>query len=210
MKAADKAWQDDNGWWLDPLLKGMYPKTHPGITDETYPDIHDSDMAIISAPIDFLGLNIYSAELIKSTTSNERGYRVISYPDNFPRTNMGWPVAPECIYYGLHSINKRYNVQKYFITENGGALDDHLTTRGDVHDGKRISFLRKHLHWAHRAINEGIPLAGFFVWTLLDNFEWIDGYSKRFGLVYVDFQTQKRTLKDSAYWYSNVIAQNGI
>ncbi|MCD5401751.1 family 1 glycosylhydrolase [candidate division NPL-UPA2 bacterium] len=121
------------------------------------------------------------------------------FPDGYPKTDMGWNIVPDCIYYGLKFISKRYNIPKFYITENGAAFKDVLN-KGEVHDRKRIEYLNDHLLSAHRAISGGINLVGYFVWTLLDNFEWNYGYSKRFGIVYVDHKSQNKILKERVHY----------
>jgi beta-glucosidase len=123
---------------------------------------------------------------------------------------MGWEIVPEGIYWILKGVKEEYNPQEVYITENGAAFDDVVSEDGKVHDQNRIDYLRDHIEQVWRAIQDGVPLKGYFVWSLLDNFEWAEGYSKRFGIVYVDYNTQKRIIKDSGYWYSNVIKNNGL
>jgi beta-glucosidase len=167
-------------------------------------------MKIISTPMDFLGLNIYTANLVKTDkTKGSPGYKIISLPKNWPVQDMVW-VIPECIYYCLKYINDRYKIKKFYITENGCVVKDKISLDGKVHDKERIDYLKKHIISAHKAVSEGINLNGYFIWTLIDNFEWAWGTSKRLGLIYVDFPTQKRIIKDSGYWYKKVIQNNGI
>jgi len=195
-----------NAWWFDPLSKAKYPEKNTGISEIT-----DEEMKIISTPIDFMGLNIYSGSMIESdNTCGSNGFRIVPYPENHPKTTMDWYINPDCIYYGLKLIHEMYGISKFYITENGCCFNDIISKDGYVHDNNRIDYLNTHITSAYRAISEGINLAGYFLWSFMDNFEWSHGYSKRFGIVYSDYKSQKRILKDSAVWYKNVIEQNGV
>jgi len=123
---------------------------------------------------------------------------------------MGWEVYPDGLYELLVRLHRDYKIPEIYITENGAAFKDEVTPDGKVHDERRLNYLREHFLRAHKAIQDGVPLKGYFVWSLMDNFEWAHGYTKRFGIVYVDYETQKRIIKDSGYWYQKVIAENGV
>ena len=198
------SWCGYNDWWLDPIFKGSYPQ----IPAEIFPQIGPDDFKIIAAPLDFLGVNIYSGSLVRAG-KNGAPYEIVPYPPRYPHTAMPWPIAPQAVYYGLKILALQYKIPRFFITENGGAFDDVLEN-GKVADTARINFLQDYLASAHRAIAEKIPLAGYFAWSWMDNFEWACGYDKRFGLVYVDYPTQRRILKDSALWYRTTLARNGF
>jgi beta-glucosidase len=200
-----------NAWWFDPIFTGSYPADQWKEKGSDVPDITDEEMAVIAQPLDYMGLNIYSGQLVEADeTPGSPGYRVVPYPDAHPETTMGWPVNAESIYYGLKHMHDCYALSKYYIMENGCAYDDALDPDGKVEDPYRIDYLRSHIASAHRAVAEGINLAGYFVWSLMDNFEWDRGYSKRFGITYIDYPTGKRILKKSALWYRDVISRNGI
>lgn len=163
-------------------------------------------MELISQPLDFYGQNIYNGTRIRCGRDG-RPEVVDRYP-GFPRTAMGWPVTPECLYWGPKFLYERYR-KPIYITENGMACHDAVSLDGNVHDPNRIDFLTRYLHCLKQAAEEGTDVQGYFLWSLLDNFEWHSGYDKRFGLVFVDYQTQKRIWKDSAYWYKKQIEENG-
>lgn len=162
-------------------------------------------MALISQPLDFFGFNAYQGTAVEEKDGVPGDY---SWPAGSPRTDMGWRVTPECLYWGSKFVYERYK-KPIIVTENGTATNDWVMTDGRVHDCARIDFLSRYLSQFRRAADEGVETAGYFVWSLLDNIEWTLGYEKRFGLIYVDYETQKRTLKDSAYWYKKVIENNG-
>ena len=197
-----------NRFYLDSILHGRYP-------DEVLPLMHDlgmpvqeGDMQVIAQPLDFIGLNNYTRAFVRATpelpglgaalVDNHR-VRGATY------TEMGWEVYPEGIYEWLTRLRRDYGNPVVYVTENGGAFPDELTHAGKVHDDDRVDLLRGYLGQVHRAMQDGAKVRGYFVWSLLDNFEWTFGYGKRFGLVHVDFATQQRTLKDSARFYREVI-----
>lgn len=208
--AAKDAWFEANAWYFGPLYKGKYPERIWRERKNDVPNIDDKDMEIISTPTDFLGLNIYRGDVVEADHTAFKGFKEISYPKEHPKTAMGWDINPDCIYYGARTVAEEYNVKKIFVSENGCSFEDKVSAEGRVHDERRINYLKDHFLSVHRAISEGIDVAGYFVWSLMDNFEWTYGYSKRFGIVYIDYKSQKRILKDSAFWYRNVIKQNGV
>ena len=207
---------DVNGLYLEPLLYGRYPQDAEASL--TPPDalIHDGDLATIHQPLDFLGVNYYSPIFLRhgdpaDLRRNEEPARggvpgVVGYrPDTLDRTAMGWLVDPE----GLYELLLRLHIEApglpLYITENGCAGEDYVNPDGVVNDIERVSYLHQHLGAAARAIKAGVNLAGYYVWSLLDNFEWGWGYQKRFGIVFVDFGTQTRIPKESARFYSEVV-----
>ncbi|MDD5688303.1 MAG: GH1 family beta-glucosidase [Elusimicrobia bacterium] len=216
--AAKYAWFDSsdwiggNAWWLDPIYKGKYPQKMWEEKGKDVPDITNKEMEIISTKMDFLGLNIYTGSVVEAdNTHNSKGYRYVPYAPDHPKTAMGWEINPDCIYYGLKFVADMYNVPKFYITENGCAFDDKISSDDKIHDSYRIDYLKNHFISARKAITDKIKLAGYFVWSLMDNFEWASGYKKRFGVIFVDYNnSQKRIFKDSAYWYKTVIKQNSI
>jgi beta-glucosidase len=200
----------NNIWFGDPIVFGRYPEEGLKIYKDLMPDFPSSDLELISRPIDFYGTNIYTADLIGSDldSSSNRGFITLPFSNEVSRTEMDWPVVPESLYWGVRFLHERYGLP-LVITENGMAGPDRLSQDGKVHDQHRIEFLTSYLIQLSKASQEGFPCLGYFQWSLLDNFEWAFGYSKRFGLVHVDFQSMKRTPKDSAEWYAAVIASNG-
>ncbi|MCK4322264.1 beta-glucosidase [candidate division WOR-3 bacterium] len=210
--AVKAAWFDANAWWFEPLYRGKYPERLWREKRNDIPQITDEDMKIISTPTDFLGLNIYTGNLVEADhNSDSEGLKEVTYPREQPKTAMGWYINPDCIYYGLKAVAERYDVKKFFISENGCAFDDVVSYDGNIYDHYRINYLKDHFLSAYRAVSEGINLVGYFVWSLMDNFEWTHGYSKRFGILFIDYNnSQKRILKESALWYKNIIEQNGI
>jgi len=163
-------------------------------------------MATIQQPLDFYGCNIYRGIPIRAGEAG--GLEVVPPPQGGPRTTMRWPVNPECLYWGPRFFHERYGLPVY-VTENGVASMDWVGTDGSVSDGARIDFLRQHLGELSRAVAEGVDVRGYFHWTIMDNFEWAEGYQQRFGLIYVDYQSQKRVLKESAHWYGSLLRSGG-
>lgn len=170
------------------------------------PKITKDDMDLISSPIDFFGQNIYNAVQIRAG-ENGQIERVARY-EGAPKTALNWPITPECLYWGPKFLYERYK-KPVLITENGLACHDTISMDGQVHDPNRIDFLQRYLHCLKRAVEDGVDIRGYFHWSLLDNFEWHSGYAERFGLVFIDYASQKRIPKDSAYWYKKVIETNG-
>jgi beta-glucosidase len=209
--AARKQDEFMNKWFLDPILKGTYPKMLLKFYQKKYgvPNIKNKDMETISAPIDFLGINYYTRNVVKADENAELGFVRVKV-ENTENTEMGWEIFPKGLYDLLVRIRKDYGDVPIYITENGAAFNDKLTKDRKVHDRKRIDYLHAHFEEAGKAIKDGVILKGYYVWSLMDNFEWAFGYSKRFGLIYIDFQTLNRIRKDSAYFYKDVIKSNGI
>jgi len=215
--------------WLDPILNGRYPadlfEDTKAITDWAF--VEQSDLKDINQPLDALGINFYKPDLVAaydgtgprnaddghgggaaSPWPGADGVEFLRQPGD--RTAMDWVIDASGLYDLLARVGSEHPELPLFITENGAAFDDVVEPDGAVHDGARIRYLQEHLAAAHRAIEDGIDLRGYFVWSLMDNYEWSYGYSKRFGVVHVDYETQKRTLKDSANWYRDVIASNSV
>lgn len=184
-------------WWGDPCFQGVVPP-------ELKPYLSDEDMKIIHQPLDFFGINCYYS----SNYNDFWGPNPNVYP-GMPRTAMGWPITPEVLYWVARYFHERYQ-KPILITENGMANCDFVMRDGKVHDPQRIEYLHGYISGLQRAVEEGIPVLGYCYWSLLDNFEWAEGYDKRFGIVHVDYQTQKRTLKDSAYWYADVVKRGSV
>ncbi len=201
----DRNWTWNVSWWSDPVIFGTYPEEGLRRYEPYLPRITDADMKLISEPIDIYGQNIYNGRCIRMGTDGVP--EDVKRPEGFPKTAIDWPVTPEALYWGPKFLYERYQKPLY-ITENGLSCHDVVSLDGKVHDPNRIDFLARYLRQLKRAAAE-IDLRGYFQWSLMDNFEWAKGYSERFGLVYVDYETQNRILKDSAYWYRDVIKNNG-
>lgn len=201
--AARAVWDEHQPFFPDALFKGYYP---PQIIDqigEDRPQIKDGDMALIAQKLDFLGVNFYSRNLV-----NTQG--VIETVPGAEYTEMGWEVCPPALRRLLNQLNNEYDLPPIYITENGAAFADIVSPDGKVHDERRLEYLRQHFIQTHLAMQDGVDVRGYFVWSLLDNFEWSFGYTKRFGIVRVDYETQERTIKDSGEWYSTVISRNVV
>jgi beta-glucosidase len=199
-----------NRQFLDPVFLKRYPDEMRGIFGEAWPAWPADDFELIAQPIDFLGVNYYTRNV---TRSDATAWPLRSTPVRQPRatyTETGWEVFAQGLTDVLLRVKERYGNLPLYVTENGAAFFDPPTAEGDrIHDPLRVDYLRKHIRAIHAAIQSGVDLRGYFVWSLFDNLEWSSGYSKRFGIVHVDFATQQRTLKDSADAYSGVIATNG-
>lgn len=191
-------------WWADPVCRGTYPEEAIKVLGDDMPDIAPGDMETIGQPLDFFGVNIYGD---RADSPEDGSYPSDTYQGG-PRSAMDWAVTPQALYWGPKFLYERYRLP-ILISENGMAGTDWICLDGAVHDTFRIDYLHRYLKEYMRAAEEGIPLVGYFCWSLMDNFEWTYGYGKRFGLIYVDYRTQERTLKDSAYWYAKVIETNG-
>jgi beta-glucosidase len=209
-----------NRLYLDPLFHAHYPEDVFSYYQERGADlsfVRDGDLEKISAPIDFLGINYYFRNTVRAAPEEETpempfadlGARPV-IPHDAEKTAMGWPVEPEGLTEILVRIKEDYADLPIYVTENGRAVADYIDPEGDVDDEERISYLDAHFRAAHRAMEQGVDLRGYMVWSFLDNFEWAEGYSKRFGIVFVEYGTQRRVPKASARWYSGVIRRNGL
>ena len=198
-------WTWNVSWWSDPVLLGHYPEEGLKRYEPYLPKITEEDMKLISEPIDVYGQNIYNGRCVRMGADGKP--EDVKRYAGFPKTAINWPVTPEVLYWGPKFLYERYQ-KPIYITENGISCHDVISLDGKVHDPNRIDFLARYLHELKRAASE-IDLRGYFQWALMDNFEWAEGYAQRFGLVYVDFRNQQRILKDSAYWYRDVIRENG-
>ena len=187
-------------WYMDPLFKGAYPADVLEHLQADSPVVQPGDMEIIQTPMDFLGINYYSRSVVSA------GEPWDVHQSGLEVTDMDWEVYPQGLTALLLRLHKDYTVPAMFITENGGAFKDPVI-HGQVHDADRTSYLQTHIDAVHTAMAQGVNMGGYMVWSLMDNFEWASGYAKRFGIVHVDYATQKRTLKDSARWYQGFLAQ---
>jgi len=224
----------DVALWMDPVFLGKYPEEAPEVFGSKWHNPSAEDLAIIHQPLDFIGFNCYSGIRVRAMSSDSEtgitgggtlgsslaggGNAVantpedLPYPQEHPTGQLNWlMLAPDALYWKCRFYNERYGHGKLplIITENGFCSGDWVALDGHVHDGARIDYLHRYLQGFKRAGAEGIPIGGYFQWSLMDNFEWAEGYKPRFGLVHVDFATQKRTLKDSALWYREMIQTNG-
>jgi beta-glucosidase len=211
-----------NGVFLEPLLFGRYPEHAPAAILPPAALIHDGDLAAISAPIDFLGVNYYRPQHLRPgdpanlrlreyppVAGTEHGV-VEYYPDGMELTNMDWLIDPDGLYQLLVRLSKDAPGLPLYITENGRAAEDYPNPEGKIDDLERVKFLHQHLEACARAARDGVNLAGYYVWSLLDNFEWAYGYQKRFGIVYVDFPTGRRIPKASSAFFARVASENAV
>jgi beta-glucosidase len=208
--AAERAHAYMNRQYLDPLLLGSYPDELADIFGDHWPRHSEADMKLLRTAFDFLGVNYYTRSVNRADNTNlpVRATPVIQQDAEY--TEMGWEVFPQGIKETLLWIKRRYGEIPLYVTENGAAFQDPpITAQGRIHDTRRIEYYRAHLNACRDAIRAGVNLKGYFAWSLFDNFEWSYGYSKRFGLIHVDFDTQKRTFKDSAHFYTTAIRSNG-
>ncbi|NJK78670.1 MAG: beta-glucosidase [Chloroflexaceae bacterium] len=208
-----------NRWFLDPLYGRGYPadmiadyQQDGYLPAEGMPFVQQGDLDVIATPTDFLGVNYYSRAVLRSDRVPEATNEPRTIPESDPaqQTDMGWEVYAPGLYNLLMRLHTDYQINKLYITENGASYSDGPNEKGVVRDMRRLHFLYDHFTAAHRAISAGVPLAGYFVWSLFDNFEWEQGYAQRFGIVWVDYTTQQRIPKESARWYSRVIASNAV
>lgn len=194
-----------NSWWSDPIFLGRFPEGAKEFFGDDMPEFTKEEWGLISAPLDFYGCNIYTAMRdMKELAASDAKDGLVGEPI----TAINWAITPDVLYWSARFFYERYKVP-VMITENGCANVDYVHLDGKVHDPQRIDFTTRYLRAFLKAGEDGIPLAGYIYWSFMDNFEWGIGYDARFGLVHVNYQTQKRTLKDSAYWYRDVIASNG-
>ncbi len=205
--AAQKAFVHLNGYLADPIFRGAYSDWWLAEQGANAPDIQDGDMQVISSPCDFHGINAYSGFFVEAA-DNALGYKRLAFPKGYPKLALNWlkPV-PQVLYWACRHLKDAYGVQKTYISESGCACEDERNAEGRVVDLDRLEWLRNHLRQAQRATAEGLGLSGYFLWSLMDNFEWSEGYFKRFGIVYIDYETQERVLKESALWYQAVIQE---
>jgi beta-glucosidase len=234
LAAAEHVDRIANRIFLDPILRGYYPQE---LLTETkhlsdWAFVADGDLAEIAAPIDSLGVNFYNPTTIAAATEQLREQLsgrwqndpertggptewpgtdlAFAIPMPGPYTGMGWPIRPASLTELLLRLHREFPQLPLYVTENGAAFVDQVSHDGMVHDGQRIDYLRGHLAAVHAAIEAGADVRGYYLWSLLDNFEWAYGYAKRFGIIYVDYSTQRRTPKDSARWYADVVRRNSI
>ena len=212
LDAAEKAWRWECDWWVEPMVKGCYPdevlKAYAAAGEA--PQIQPGDMQLIHQPLDYLGVNFYFPRVTVPAARRE-GWDYLPFSEERESlTGMGWEVYAPALRCLLHNFNRRYKVPLY-VTENGCSVkEDAVSPDGKVHDPRRIDYLNKHLAVMHQAISEGVDLRGYFEWSLMDNFEWSWGYTQRFGIIHVNYQSLVRTPKDSYHWYAEVIKTGGL
>lgn len=187
-------------WYTDPLFLGRYPQEVLDELGADAPKVEPGDMAAIATPMDYLGANYYTRNVASAGEPFDAKAR------GLPVSDMGWEIYPQGLTDLLVRLHRDYAVPALYVTENGGAFPDPVTD-GQVHDADRTDYLRTHIAAVGEALRQGVPMAGYMVWSLMDNFEWASGYAKRFGIVHVDYASQRRTLKDSARWYREFLAR---
>ena len=200
-----------NRWYLNPVFKASYPEDmeeiYKGFPGE-FDFIKNGDLEKISIKNDFLGVNYYHRQLVKFSQNSRLNFEAAH--GNFERTTMDWEIVPQSLYDLILRLRKEYTIIPIYITENGAAFNDRISEDGKIHDDKRINYLREHLIKVAELNEKGANIRGYYVWSLIDTLEWSYGYEKRFGIIFVDYETQKRIFKDSALWYKNLIKERGL
>ena len=208
--AARKAMREENAMYLTVIEEGKYTDLYLKRLGASAPKFTAEELKIIASPMDFVGINIYQPTFVRADQS-EKGYTVVEPPASYPTMLSPWlKVGPESLYWGPKLAADIWNIKEIYITENGCSSSDVPAPDGHIYDTDRVMFLRNYLTQLQRGIADGVPIKGYFLWSLLDNYEWADGYDKRFGITYVDFKTQKRTPKLSANFYQETIKQNRV
>jgi beta-glucosidase len=207
--AARTLYERTNAQLMGPLFQGHYPDSFLAAAGADAPEAAPGDDELIAQPTDYLGLNIYAGDFARA--GPDGAPQVVAFPPEYPRGNMPWLYhTPESLYWGIRHAADVFGVRTFLVTENGAACAETLDRTGEILDLDRREYLRSYLVALHRAVAEGYDVRGYFVWSLLDNFEWAEGYAKRFGIVHVDYATQRRIPKLSARWYSEVIRANRL
>lgn len=201
IKAADYADQYLNQWYAKPIFDGSYPEMLAELPKQWHPEIQDGDMELISQPIDYVGINYYTRLFYSAPKQQGEWYHEHEHQE--PKTDIGWEVYPKALTELLTTLNEKYDLPPVYITENGAAMKDEVVN-GEVNDIDRLQYYHTHLNAVHDAMEQGVNIKGYFAWSLMDNFEWAYGYSKRFGIVYVDYASQKRIIKSSGHALSNL------
>ncbi len=210
IKASSQATRVLNAMFLTVIMEGKYVDEYLQEQGANAPVFTPEDLKTIASPLDFMGINIYTPTYVMADES-ARGFKVIKKPSSYPHMLSSWlDIGPEALYWGPRHVAEIWGIKELYVTENGCSSTDVLTPDGQVYDTDRVMYLRNYLTKLQRAVAEGWPVRGYFLWSLMDNFEWADGYSLRFGIHYVDFKTQKRYPKLSAHFYKEVIARNAV
>jgi beta-glucosidase len=208
--AARRAFREVNAQFLTVVEEGRYTDLYLKRLGPAAPHFTAEEMAIIASPMDFVGTNIYQPTYVRADDS-EAGFALVPNPASYPHMFSPWlTIGPDALYWGPKLVAETWKVKEIYITENGASSADTIAPDGHVYDTDRVMYLRNYLTQLQRAVSEGVPVKGYFLWSLLDNYEWADGYEKRFGIVFVDFATQKRTPKLSAEFYKNLIEANAV
>jgi len=211
VKAAERATRELNADFTTVMLEGRYTDEYLKRNGKDAPRFTDDELKTIASPLDFVGINVYKPNLYVTPSDQPPGYGSIPINASHPKMQSAWHVFdPQCIYWAPHHVQSLWGAKSIFITENGCGASDVMADDGKVYDSDRIMFLRAYLTQLQRATADGVPVNGYFLWSAQDNFEWIDGYGNRFGLVYVDFKTQKRTPKLSAHWFREAARRNAV
>ncbi|HTG75104.1 MAG TPA: family 1 glycosylhydrolase, partial [Terriglobia bacterium] len=211
IKAAQAATRERNAPFLTVMLEGKYTDAYLKDAGKDAPKFTDEELKIIASPLDFVGINGYKPTVYVLASEQAPGWRDIPFARGHPKMSTTWlTVGPEALYWAPKLVQSLWNAKEIFITENGCGTDDVLADDGKVYDTDRIMFLRTCLTQLQRATAAGVPVKGYFQWSTMDNFEWIYGFGDRFGLVYVDFKTQKRTPKLSAEWFREAVKRNTV
>lgn len=211
IRASETATREMNAGYLTVMLEGKYTDAFLAYAGGNAPKFTAEDLKIISSPIDFVGINVYMPQHYVAATDDANGFALLPFPTSFPHMESDWLLfGPEAMYWAPRNLAKLWKPDAIYITENGTSGADQVMADGKIYDLDRIMYLRNYLTQLQRATSDGVPVKGYFVWSLMDNFEWSDGYSKRFGLYHVDFTTQRRTAKLSADYYRRLIAANAM
>src|SRR5262245_45390160 len=211
IKAAERATRDLNADFTTVMLEGRYTDGYLKRTGKDAPKFTDDELKTIASPLDFVGINVYKPNVYVTRSDEPTGYRSIPINASHPKMQSAWHLFdPECIYWATHHVQSLWGAKSIFITENGCGASDVIADDGEVYDSDRIMFLRAYLTQLQRATADGVPVHGYFLWSAQDNFEWIDGFGNRFGVVYVDFKTQKRIPKLSAQWFREAARCNAV
>ena len=207
--AATIAMRETNAGYLTAVMEDRYTDHYLNVAGADAPKHTPAEMAIIGSPLDFVGMNVYTASYVRA--NSPEGYAIVPPPKSYPHMMSSWlTVGPEALYWGPKLAAQIWGIKEIYITENGASSADVVAPDGNIYDSDRIMYLRNYLTQLHRGVSEGVPVRGYFCWSLMDNYEWADGYAYRFGIHYVDFVTQKRTPKMSAHFYREVIARNAL
>src|SRR5882762_2277172 len=211
IKAAEIATREMNAGYLTVILEGKYTDAYLTAAGKDAPKFTEDDLKIIASPVDFIGINLYRPSVYVVASERGLGFRPIRFNKSHPRMLSSWHLlGPEVMYWAPRQVQSLWNAKEIYIAENGCGASDEMSASGIVDDSDRIMFLRNHLAHLQRATAERVPVTGYFHWSLMDNFEWSDGFANRFGLVYVDFKTRKRTPKLSAAYFREAIAKNAV
>jgi beta-glucosidase len=211
IKAAERATRELNADFTTVMLEGRYTDEYLRTTGRDAPKFTDAELKTIASPLDFVGINVYKPNSYVAPSNDPQGYRTIPINASHPKMHSEWHVFDaHCLYWAPHHVQALWGAKSIFITENGCAASDVVADDGQVYDSGRVMFLRAYLTQLQRATADGVPVHGYFQWSSQDNFEWIYGYGNRFGLIYVDFRTQKRTPKLSAQWFREAARRNAV